>query len=295
MNEIAFEVGHTYENEKGVYEVVSLDKTSDKMVIKWEDGKEFTTSIDLQRRIQERRKIESEWAKTGGGPNGRQGRSPRAAHFEGFSEKDFSGKVAGTTWRTQKSLGGVVTTLVNAHDTQVKSRAVSRMPEVHWVDHHPVGGDQKNLPAKLFVKLEPEALKYGLLVSCKDIIKQDSDNANTLFDWLSDDKNDSWLKEIADEYDLRICDMKKRGRSFEGVIELKGNTWQLGDGTDHKPVDSLAGFLQGIKETEKIDLYVAKAKEKEEVLGRGANIAEDIAGLFDILMPLYKACNGSGG
>ena len=49
---IEFEVGHKYENMKGVYEVISINDGS--MIILWENGEQISTSTDLQRRIIER-------------------------------------------------------------------------------------------------------------------------------------------------------------------------------------------------------------------------------------------------
>ena len=51
-DDIKFEVGSTYENMKGTFEVVSISR--DAMVIRWDDDKEITTSVDLQKRILER-------------------------------------------------------------------------------------------------------------------------------------------------------------------------------------------------------------------------------------------------
>jgi hypothetical protein len=47
-----FEVGAMYENMKGVYEVISIQ--NDSMRIRWEDGNEVVTPVDLQRRIIDR-------------------------------------------------------------------------------------------------------------------------------------------------------------------------------------------------------------------------------------------------
>jgi hypothetical protein len=47
-----FEVGATYENMKGAYAVMSVK--NDSMIIRWEDGKEAITSVELQMRIIER-------------------------------------------------------------------------------------------------------------------------------------------------------------------------------------------------------------------------------------------------
>ena len=49
---IEFEVGHKYENMKGVYEVISI--SDDSMIIRWKNGEQVSTSIDLQSRIIQR-------------------------------------------------------------------------------------------------------------------------------------------------------------------------------------------------------------------------------------------------
>ncbi len=49
---IEFEVGHKYKNMKGVYEVISID--DDSMVIRWKNGEQVSSPIDLQRRIIQR-------------------------------------------------------------------------------------------------------------------------------------------------------------------------------------------------------------------------------------------------
>jgi hypothetical protein len=54
--EFEFTVGETYENEKGLFSVISIEKED--MVIRWDNGEEIETSIEFQGRIQERRQWE---------------------------------------------------------------------------------------------------------------------------------------------------------------------------------------------------------------------------------------------
>jgi hypothetical protein len=56
--EFEFIVGEKYENEKGIFSVMSIEK--DEMVIRWANGEETQTSIEFQGRIQNRR----QWEKT---------------------------------------------------------------------------------------------------------------------------------------------------------------------------------------------------------------------------------------
>ena len=49
MSQVTFEVSQKYENMKGVYEVLAID--GDVMRIRWQDGKEVTTTVTLQSQI----------------------------------------------------------------------------------------------------------------------------------------------------------------------------------------------------------------------------------------------------
>ena len=58
MIDIEFEVGQKYENMKGMYEVISIDK--DDMLIRWDNGEEVTTTMVFQSRIIQRIQRERE-------------------------------------------------------------------------------------------------------------------------------------------------------------------------------------------------------------------------------------------
>ncbi|MDY6837253.1 MAG: hypothetical protein SWH78_04680 [Thermodesulfobacteriota bacterium] len=293
MNRVQFQVGSTYENEKGIYEVLSLDERSDAMAIKWESGEEVTTTMALQRGILERRRFEFEAATAAKKPRGRKAPSFTITPFEGFHENDFTGSVADTKWRTQKALGGTVITLLTSDDPQVSSRAVFGTPEVHWTG---VEGprDPQGLDAKLFVRLDKENLYYGFHVERSDEESQAEDDWHGFVEWLSDEENESWLKEIAGKYDLCIQDTKEDERPFDGKITVADGCWCLKSGGDAKNVASLGAFLKDLPPTASVDLQIAKTTGKDDTIARGGKIAGDISGLFDALMPLYKASAPQG-
>ena len=56
ITEFNFNADEQYENEKGIFTVLSIHKNE--MMIQWENGEKNLTDIDLQRRIQERRQRE---------------------------------------------------------------------------------------------------------------------------------------------------------------------------------------------------------------------------------------------
>jgi hypothetical protein len=49
MESMKFEIGNKYENMKGTYEVLSIDRET--MRIRWDSGEEITTTMSQQSRI----------------------------------------------------------------------------------------------------------------------------------------------------------------------------------------------------------------------------------------------------
>jgi hypothetical protein len=293
MNRVQFQIGNTYENEKGIYEVLSLDERSDAMTIKWESGEEVRTTITLQRSILERRQFEFEAATTVKKPKGRKKPPVSINPFEGFDEGDFTRAVAETTWRTQKALGGTVTTLLASDGLQVNSSAVFGMPQIHWTDvEYP--RDQKGLEPKFFARLDKNHLCYGFHIERSDEESRAGDHWESFVAWLSDEENESWLREIAGKYDLCIEDTKEDESPFDGRITVTEGCWRLKSDGDDKNVPSLGAFVKELPAAAPLDLQIAKTLGKDHTIARGGKIAGDISALFDALRPLYKASSPQG-
>ena len=56
ITDFEFTVDEQYENEKGIFTVLSIHENE--MVIQWKNGEKIQTKIDLQSRIQKRRQLE---------------------------------------------------------------------------------------------------------------------------------------------------------------------------------------------------------------------------------------------
>jgi hypothetical protein len=63
MTDVKFEIGEKYENMKGTYEVLSIDRNT--MRIRWDSGEEITTTVSLQSRIVKRIRREQQKRKEG--------------------------------------------------------------------------------------------------------------------------------------------------------------------------------------------------------------------------------------
>ena len=57
-DDFKFEVGAMYENMKGAFEVISINRNA--MVIRWDNGSELATTVELQMRILERMAYEKD-------------------------------------------------------------------------------------------------------------------------------------------------------------------------------------------------------------------------------------------
>jgi len=288
MGDIKFKIGQEYENRKGVYEVLAVD--NDGMSIRWEDGEEVSTTESMQSRIIEcmYRELASVKAKKSG--RSKQPASLKhAVRFEGMGEADFSEDVEGTTWRHHNSLGGAVAVRLKSDKFDIVSWPEFRRSAIHWADlthrHH----DTRRLQARFFARLDAASLYFGLDMESSSQEGQGGDDKNAFIEWLTDPANDSWLNEVVCNQNLSICDIKKEG-SFQWTIMSVGGKWRMSNGeAEGKEIESLPNFLNELTDSARLDLRIYKTVKKGDVMTRGAGIADDIAGLFEKLLPVYEA------
>ena len=291
---IEFEVGHKYENMKGVYEVISINGGS--MIIRWENGEQISTSTDLQHRIIER--IQRERQERDNEKMQNQPKKPKrknrkstlkyGSQFKGFEESDFNKNVSETNWRSRSCLGGAVTERLSSDKFNFNSWAVYRMPAIHWADVKHRGRDDIRLQAKFLAQVDENYLYYGFYIERSDNPTDVKNDWNTFISWLKDAKNEYWLNEIVSEHNLDIYDLEEK--SFSGTIKSLNEKWEIHNNEIHsEEILSLSNLLDELPKKCRVDLHIAKKVNKDEVLIKGEKIADDISTLFEILMPLYEA------
>jgi hypothetical protein len=287
MTDIEFKIGQEHENMKGVYKVLAIDR--DAMCIRWESGEEVTTTVALQSRIIERMHQERALIRA---KKGRKRKQPKpleyVSEFEGLKEDDFSEDVAGATWRHYDSLGGAVAIRLNSDKFNIASWPRYGLSAIHWDDLNHRRHDDFRLQTKFFARLDESCLYFGLDIERSNQGKDAKDEWDAFITWLRDAKNDAWLNKVVYEHDLSIYDMKEEG-AFTGTIMSAGGKWRLFNEGQNQGIESLADFLDDLTDTTWVDLQIAKIVEKDEVVTHGVEIADDIAQLFEMLMPLYEA------
>ena len=288
MTDIKFKVGQEYENRKGVYEVLGVDK--DAMSIRWESGEEVTTTEGLQSRIIECMYRELACLKTKKSGKSKQPVALKyAIKFEGIQKGDFSEDITSATWRHYNSLGGAVAVRLKSDKIDIVSWPSFGLSAIYWADLNHRYCDADQLQAKFFARLDTKCLCFGLDIEPSDREKDAKDEKNAFIAWLADPENDAWLSNVMAKHNLSICDVKPEG-PLGWTITSAEEKWHLSNGEDQdKEIESLANFLDELTDSPRLELQIAKTVKKEDVMTRGAEIADDIAGLFEVLLPLYEA------
>jgi len=292
MTDIKFKIGQEHENRKGVYRVLTIDR--DAIGIRWESGEEITTSAAMQNRIIECMHQELALIKGKKGGKCKKPKPPEyVGKFEGLKEQDFSEEVADASWRYYDNLGGAVAVRLESDKFDIASWPRCGFSTIHWADIHHRRHNDFRLQAKFFARVDEDNLYFGFDVERSNEEKDAKDDWNAFIAWLQDADNDSWLNKVASEHNFSLYDIKGEG-AFSGAIMSAGGKWHLFNDGQEEEIESLAEFLDGLTDSTWVDLQIAKTVEKDKVVTRGVQIADDIAGLFGSLMPLYEASSVFG-
>ena len=286
--EIEFTVDEQYENEKGIFTVISIHRGQ--MVIRWEDGEEIRTDIEFQRRIAERRHWEKHNVAAETGTAGRSSRKSAAARkkseFAGFVTTDFKKSAQGTTWRSRRYLGEAITEKIQTARFTFKSWAFAHKPEMHVQDikHH--GSPVIDFQAKFFVRVDQQALYYGFLVARPVNTVDTPTDWEAFTGWLAREENEQMLRQIAAEEQLTVCNNQNPA---SGILSAADDGWRINEGGQQPGKETLTAYINEIPETEPLDLEIAATVAKDDAVASGVDIAPKIAQLFTRLLPLYQA------
>ncbi len=286
---IEFVVGETYENEKGPFKVLSIERNA--MVIEWESGESTETTVSFQRRIQERRRWERQMKEKKAAASSSKARSAagrkQGSTFEGFRPEDFKKAISRTPWRSRSQFGGAVTSRLQSSRLNFNSWAAKRRNEVHWADSDHWKKKSVDYPAKFFARADQETLAWGFYIERPDPGRKISPDWDRFLNWLGQEDNDEWLRGVAREQGLVVYDAHQR--SFDGVLEPGDESWILNGDAAASKNKKLVEVIANWPEDSWLDLMIAKRISKDEAIGRGRDVATEVALLFGELFPLYEA------
>lgn len=284
-NRFEFVVDEKYENEKGLFTVLSIHRSE--MVIRWDSGEEIRTDIELQRNIQARREWEKvQIEKEAQAALKKRKAGAKKAAFEGFKETDFKNSASGTKWRGRNQLGGAVTNGLPESKFNMNSWAFANKPEMHWLDavhHKRNSGDSR---AKFFVRLNPDLLRYGFSIGQPSGESDTTRNWDNFMQWLEQEDNVAAVHDLALAHEMTISD--KLGSGEKALAPVKGG-WKVGKAKKKHAIAKLADLIGELASDGELTLEISKQMEKKDAVAGGKGIAVDLAEVFSKLMPLYSA------
>jgi hypothetical protein len=292
-----FEVGDTYRNRRGEYEVVELDEPD--MVIRYADGQLLETTVRLQARIWRNLQAEKAAMEAAERRPKRKGSrsSRRGARFDGLRDGDFQRGVAGTSWRARTSLGGLLAEQVcQASGKFFQSYAVFRRAEVHVARPEHYHHKEKTTwrDAKFVFELDPEGACYGLYIEKNNGLMDEARHWPNLMKALSKDKG--LQKDL-------LAAMRLLGLQWEVYAPGPEMLAQASAGADSLLWESAEGEqeavswpefvkrLSAIDEDTWCNLYLCARMEKDKALEAGTGIADTAAKVYRALLPAYKAAS----
>lgn len=283
MLEHTFAKGCHYENMKGSYQVLSIDGNT--MRIQWENGEESVTEVKLQDRILSRFEREVRAAKARRLSTRQEEVEPQfGPGFHGLVPLDFTLDAAKMTWRSRTSgLGTAVTQELGVGEFCFGFWSPFRKPAILWADVDQKTGSTARPQAGFFCRLDEERAYYGFFVerSSEDDGRGDWHRFN---EWLAGADHENWLRTLAAANGLKFFDSRDGS-----CLQPAGAQWVQVREEGRTDVPSLGGFLQAHPGEAGTVLECAVVVEKDRVVRRAQKLGRDIAQVFELLMPLYRA------
>jgi hypothetical protein len=285
-----FEVGEQYRNRDGEYEVIEID--APQMVIKYEDGRVIETPIDVQARIWRNVMMDEEFQrkareKAARAKRRRKRKQRRGRSFEGLEAEDFKTDITGTSWRRREDLGGLLAQEMT-DDTPhfFQSHAMYRQPEVHIAQPEYYERKQKEKKAKYFFQLDEERATFGLYIEKHDGPMDEAWHWTNLVAGLAEiqDELEQAMREHELVWELYTAAGELEARVQAGPETLRWNGKGPGEQVDWEDFIARLGDLDA---DTAYDLYLCGRLDKLEALSAGSALADDVAEVYQALLPLY--------
>jgi hypothetical protein len=297
-----FEVGKTYRNRKGEYEVVRLHGS--RMMIRYADGSLLQTTVDVQERIwqniQMEAQLEREQQRAAARPRLKRRGGRRGFDFQGLAEHDFQAGVGGTSWRARANFGGrLAERLTDTTPYFFQSYAIYRQAVIHVAQPEHYSAKTKWQEAKYYFSLDEENARFGFYIEKNDGPMDSTWHWPNMVVALEGDADLRQEIEVAmrqHQLQWELFVPAGGGRLAEVRAGEEGLLrWSKG-GAEQETI-SFPDFVTQLRELEAekwADLWLWKHISKETTLAEGARFAELVAEVFQALLPLYEASTRQG-
>lgn len=294
-----FNVGGTYANRKGCYEVVSLDEAKNLMIIRYIDtGETIDSGIDLQARIWENmgweqqetiRQIAEEEARFQKG---------YGEGFSGLVDSDFKLSTENTTWRSRQGLAGKVSKhLSEGTPYTFVSWAIYGWPVAfmtHREDYQMAAFEMGSRKAKFTIELDEQYVYYGFY------IEKNAGPMDDSWDWvrlMSQLRSHPSFVDVIEQAETthearfigRITEARvtERFHFSDGLHEGAVSLWDE-DNPSSCSVNERLEMLQNVPEDQWAELYIIGSISKPRAIELGVDVSDPMVQLMRELLPIYK-------
>ena len=290
-----FRVGETYRNEKGEYEVTSIN--GPRMVVRWTDGSTWEGPVALQARIWERIQLRDNPPPP---PPPKPPPNEGGCDFEGLVDGDFQDGVTGTSWRRRGSLGGLLAKqLSDTTPKDFESHSVPRQPAVHVARVGYYEREIKWRQPKFVLALDEAKATYGFYIEKSDEPMDDTWHWPKFLAALEggpalSQKIDAAMEKHALEWQVFL----PRDSGIAARVVLSGSKLIWTPQPEGEPVEMLwQDFferLRAIPPDQYCDLYLATDMPKADAIAAKRGLADKVVAVYRALLPLYDASTGRG-
>lgn len=301
--DIHFEVGEVYENRKGSYVVLKLNRQRDLMLIQYLDSGEMQkASIEFQTRVYQNILWDREAEEHEMRAEERRFLHGIGEAFSGLQETDFKATVEGTNWRSRAGLAGRVARILSAgtSDTFI-SWAIYGWPVTfltHRAGYEMAAFEMGSRKAKYTIELDESYAYYGFYVEKND------GPMDATWDWprllealQKDEKLGQIIREMETRHNARFIGRKSRGnKHFHYANGAEFGSRLLWDepGSRSLSVVERLQLLEQVPDDHWGEIYIIGRLPKAEAIGQGIRVSDTIADLMRELLPVYRAAVGPG-
>lgn len=301
MNEHTFQIGAQYANRRGTYEVVAVDATSERMLIRYlRDGEEHQVALSIQARIWQNMTWEEQAEVQRRAEEDSRTQQGYGSQFNGLHPSDFKITTEGTTWRSRSGLAGAVARQLSDNTALTfMSWAIYRWPVAfftHRADYAMAAFEMGSRKAKFTLEVDTQQLHYGFY------IERNNGPLDNFWDWqrLVDalTTEPTLQHQIADAEragTIRIIARSYRGEEhyhFANGLEKGARSLWREDGPPGTSVAERLQLLENVPQEEWIELYLIASTPKSEAVAAGERLAAQISATLRHLLPIYSAATG---
>lgn len=299
--DIHFETGQIYENRKGSYTVLKINRRKQLMLIRYLDtGETQKTSMEFQARVYQNILWEREAEERELKNKERRFLHGFGKAFAGLQETDFKTSTEGTRWRSRASLTGRVARILSTGtpDTFI-SWAIYGWPVAfltHREDYDMAAFETGSCKAKFTIELDERFAYYGFYIEKND------GPMDARWDWprlLAALQFNESLQQVICQSEIEhgarfIARMSQGEEHFHYSNGLERGAQPLWDETNasSQPISERLKLFKQIPGDYWGEVYIIAQLPKAEAIQQGVKVSDTIAGLMRSLMPVYRAAVG---